>query len=76
MELYIVHELDNPDWLPSPNEFLSRHNAIARARVVPDRTMGVYRAMPSYGERLEAITHNGNVCLLVDIPDSTETERE
>lgn len=72
---YIVHELDNPDWKPNPHEFGSLENAIARARVMEGKTMGVYRIMQGVGKRLEAITRDGNVYLLTDI-GSTEADSE
>lgn len=65
MELYIIHELDNPDWKPNPHEFFYLENAIARARVVEGKTMVVYRV--DDGEKvLQAITCDGNITLMSD----------
>lgn len=50
VETYLIHELDNPNWKPEPHEFLLRENAIARSRVVPDKTMGVYRVTRPEGK--------------------------
>ena len=65
MATYIIQEL-NTNWKPNPHEFLDHDNAIARARVIEGKTMGVYRMKDM---QLRVITHNGNVYLLAALAE-------
>jgi hypothetical protein len=75
MEQYLIHNLGNDLDYPEPHMFFKLENAIARARVVEGKTMGVYQFVKPHGKRLEAITHNGKVFTLAET-DSTETDSE